>query len=78
MRVMFMAGRCCAARRDTAIDSMHVESFAGRAALRPRCPAMTTTTPSPTPPYSLDGEPRWYGNSLFEFLVPDDGDRRRA
>ena len=24
------------------------------------------------------GEARWYGDSLFEFLVPSDGDRRRA
>ena len=29
---------------------------------------MTTTTIAPH--ITADGEPRWYGNSLFEFLVP--------
>jgi quercetin dioxygenase-like cupin family protein len=30
---------------------------------------MAFTTPI-APHITLDGEPRWYGNSLFEFLVP--------
>lgn len=31
---------------------------------------MTYTTATIEPLITLDGEPRWYGNSLFEFLVP--------
>ena len=31
---------------------------------------MTDTTTIIEPHLTVDGEPRWYGNSLFEFLVP--------
>jgi quercetin dioxygenase-like cupin family protein len=32
----------------------------------------TITTPAAEPYVSHQGEARWYGDSLFEFLVPDD------
>lgn len=32
---------------------------------------MTTTTASITPYIALESEPRWYGDSLLEFLIPE-------
>jgi quercetin dioxygenase-like cupin family protein len=47
----------------------------GTQAAGARCPAMTTTstmTPAVRPYVARESEPRWYGNGLFEFLVPND------
>ena len=58
-----------------AMDSMLIESFARRKRPPARCRAMTTTTTitrTAHPYVARASQPRWYGNSLFEFLVPND------
>ena len=67
MRVMFMAQSLRgAAATDYGFD---VRLIVGRrSAARSGCAAMTYTTHAPH--LTVDGEPHWYGNSLFEFLVP--------
>jgi mannose-6-phosphate isomerase-like protein (cupin superfamily) len=60
-RSLRQAGR----RRDGFDLHRILGEHAGAAA---RCPAMTTTRIAPH--LTVDGDPYWYGNSLFEFLVP--------
>jgi len=67
MRVMFMAqslrGR---AAPGYGFDARLI--IGRRSGARSGCAAMTHTTNAPH--LTVDGEPHWYGNSLFEFLVP--------
>ena len=58
-----------------AMDSMLIESFATVQAAAATLPRHDTHQPTITPtahPYvARESEPRWYGNGLFEFLVPN-------
>jgi quercetin dioxygenase-like cupin family protein len=57
-------------------DAFDARRIAGSAqAAAGRCRAMTTTstiTPAVRPYVAHESEPHWYGNCLFEFLVPND------
>jgi quercetin dioxygenase-like cupin family protein len=61
----------CTGGLGIAMDSIRIESFVN-SSRRSDADDMTTTA-TPTIPYVADhAEARWYGDGLFEFLVPSD------